>query len=309
MIGRGRSRYAASILRKRALRSIVIFLAVLLALGSSVFALHAWNSQGGGAGADALKAWNNASYEVVYKSAQEHLEKKPLSVFWLSLRGFSAYQIAAAQINSQDVSLYINDCIFSLRKALLLGAGNNESRLNYVLGKAYFQKGPDFADLATSTLEKAKASGYKSADLQEYLGLSYASLHEYRKSIIAFTEALGDNPSDLLLLSIARSYIELGEYEQARAYLVRCAEKTKDSKVIAQSKILLGNTLLAVGDTVEAEKEYLSVIESDEQNAEAQFALGELYASLGDSVKARASWRKALRIDPTHGPARVRLSS
>ncbi|GAB1482790.1 hypothetical protein MASR2M78_16060 [Treponema sp.] len=101
----------------------------------------------------------------------------------------------------------------------------------------------------------------------------------------------------------------MGEHEQARAYLVRCLEKSKDSEIVAQARILLGNVLLAVGDSVRAEKEYLSVIESDEKNAEAQFALGELYASLGDSVKARASWRKALRIDPTHGLARVRLSS
>ncbi|GAB1482789.1 hypothetical protein MASR2M78_16050 [Treponema sp.] len=202
MIGRGRSRYGASILRKRALRSIVIFLVVLLALGSSFFALHTWNSQGGGAGAEALKEWNNASYDTVYKKSQDHLEKKPLSVFWLSLRGFSAYQLATAQINTQDVSRYIDDSIFSLRKALLIGSGNNEARLNYVLGKAYFQKGTDFADLAISSLEKARETGYKANDLQEYLGLSYASLHEYRKSIVAFTQALGDNPSDLLLLSV-----------------------------------------------------------------------------------------------------------
>jgi Tfp pilus assembly protein PilF len=49
-------------------------------------------------------------------------------------------------------------------------------------------------------------------------------------------------------------------------------------------------------------------MEEGGENAEAHFQLGELYAGGGDSTRARAEWRRAVRIDPAHGPARTRLN-
>jgi len=163
----------------------------------------------------------------------------------------------------------------------------------------------------------ANEASFKTADLAEYLGLSYAALRDYRRSVAAFTQALQpaaidgaetEQIADLLLLSIARSYVALGDSDSARPYLTRCVDESKDSLVIAQARLLLGSIMAQAGDLAGAELQYTTVIELDAQNAEAHFQLGELYHNAGDTVKARAEWRKTIRIDPTHGLAHSRLS-
>ncbi|MDR0497949.1 MAG: tetratricopeptide repeat protein [Treponema sp.] len=52
----------------------------------------------------------------------------------------------------------------------------------------------------------------------------------------------------------------------------------------------------------------MKVLEENHENADAHYQLGELYAMEGDTTRARAEWRRALRLDPTHGPARGRLN-
>lgn len=309
MIGRAPSSFGASIHRKRLLRSIAAIAALVLAVAGTAAGLSAWIDRGGGGNkALALKAWDEGSYAEVHRIASESLVKTPLERFWLTLHGLSAYQLAAAQISATERAEYIDDAVESLRKALIDKPGSSEARLRYVLGKAYYHKGPEYADLAVSELEAAKAASYQAADLHEYLGLSYAALKDYRSSVVAFTQALGDDPSDLLLLAIAQSYQELGEEEQARAYLIRCVDKSKDALVVAQARLSLAKAYIAMGDFASAENEINETLKADDANADAHYYLGEVYAANGDSVRSRAEWRKALRITPTHGPARARLS-
>ena len=169
-------------------------------------------------------------------------------------------------------------------------------------------------DLAVKYLEKAKTAGFNASDIPEYLGLAYAALHDYRSSVAAFSLALtgkdenGAAPSDVLLLSIARSYLALEEYDIARSYLVHCLEISRDARTKAVARLLLGNILFQTGDLEAAEAEYLALIEESGENADARFQLGELYALQGDLTRARAEWRRALRINPVHGPARSRLN-
>ena len=238
------------------------------------------------------------------------LRDNPMDFFLLTINGFSAYQLGIAQINNFDTLFYINECIWSLRKALLLREGASDGRIFYVLGKAYYNKGAGFADLAVSYLEKARASRYWAEDIPEYLGLAYAAIGDFRNSVAVFAEALasGHEHSDILLLSIARSYIALEENEQARAYLMRCLDISRDSQTIAAARLLHGNTLVKLGNYAGAENEYLKVIEEGGENAEAHYQLGELYALAGDPTRARAEWRRAIRIDPAHGPSRSRLN-
>jgi tetratricopeptide (TPR) repeat protein len=252
-------------------------------------------------------SFESGAYETAYIQSREMLVEKPLDSYLLTMHGFSAYQIAIAQINNFDTLSYVNDCIWSLRKALLSGENSQDGRVFYVLGKAYYYKGPEYADLAVYYLEKAKAS-HKAGDIPEYLGLAYAAIRDFRSSVASFAQALTKEPSDILLLSIARSYLALGETEPAYAYLLRCLEISRDSKTITAGRLLLGNTLAEIGDIGGAEAEYLKVVEADAENAEAHYQLGELYALDGDATRARAEWRRALRLDPAHGPARSRLN-
>ena len=254
--------------------------------------------------------FESGAFEAAYTKSTLMLEERPLDSYLLTINGFSAYQLSIAQINSVDTLSYMDDSIWSLRKALLSRENSQDGRVFYVLGKAYFYKGQAFADLAVEYLEKALAVNFRASDIPEYLGLAYAALGDYRNSVAAFSLALTGNsePSDLLLLSIARSYLAIDEAESARAYLIRCLQISRDANTIAVARLFLGNTLMKIGDLAAAEAEYLKVIEDTGENAEAHFQLGELYALRGDTTRARAEWRRAIRLDPTHVSARSRLN-
>jgi tetratricopeptide (TPR) repeat protein len=298
--------YGADFKKKRTLQKVLL-LAIVVVLVSLIPAVYfKLNSYRAGERRELRNSFESALFEIAYNKSGEMLEETPLDFPLLTIHGFSAYELAIAQINSFDILTYINDCIWSLRKAMLLR--ENSPELHYVLGKAYYYKGSGYADLAVDYLEKAKAASYKADDIPEYLGLAYAAIRDFRSSVAAFTQALTKEPSDLLLLSIARSYLALEENEPGRAYLVRCLETSKDSRTITAARLLLGSVLVNTGDMRGAEAEYLKLIEEDGDNAEAHFQLGELYAADGDPTRARAEWRRALRIDPSHGPARSRLN-
>jgi tetratricopeptide (TPR) repeat protein len=306
MFSRRQTAFGADLKRKRLVRN-VFFGAVALGILSLLLLLYNKSQGKGGIEQKQLRnSFESGVFEDVYSQSSELLKQDTMDSFLLSMRGFSAYQLAIAQINNFDTLFYVDECIWSLRKALLLKENSNDGRIFYVLGKAYYYKGPSYADLAVNYLEKAQAL-YKSADIPEYLGLAYASLNDYRSSVAAFSQALY-RPSDVLLLSIAKSYLALEEELKAKAYLLQCLEISMDSKTSAAARLLLGNTLVKEGNLDGAEEEYLLAIEENDENAEAHFRLGELYALRGDATGARAEWRRTLRIDPTHAPARNRLN-
>jgi tetratricopeptide (TPR) repeat protein len=266
---------------------------------------------------DLVQLWKNGLYQEVFDVSAKELEKKPLDYFLLSFHGFAAYQIAIAQINNQDMITYIDESILSLRKALFSKEKSNNGRLCYMLGKAYFCKGADYSDLAIQYLESAQKSSFSAPDMPEYLGLAYAAVRDYRKSVAAFSQALipaadasGEDGSanDALLLAIAKSYFELEEIDNAGAYLIHCLDISKDFNTIAEARLLLGNIMLKKGDIDEAERQYVSIIEEGGEFADVRFQLGELYAERGETIRARAEIRKALRIDPNYAPAIARLA-
>jgi tetratricopeptide (TPR) repeat protein len=287
---------------------LILLVAIIFSLG--VLLYFNWRSKLGDEQAEFVQLWEAGSYEKVYRLSGERLFDNPMECSLLSLRGFSAYQLALSQINNSEMLGYIDECIWSLRKALLSKGGGNDGGIFYVLGKAYYYKGSGYTDLAIKFLEAARKEAYEAWDIPEYLGLAYAGVQDYRRSVASFSLALNHagHPSDLLLLSIARSYIELGEGDTARAYLVRCVEVSKDSNNRARARLLLGDVLVKAGDLKGAEDQYLAIINEGNENAEAHYQLGELYNAGGDTAKARAEWRKAVRIDPAYGPARARLN-
>jgi tetratricopeptide (TPR) repeat protein len=257
-----------------------------------------------------LRVWNANDFEQAYKISKNALSSKPLDYFLLTYNGFSAYQLGISQINSFNTLVYINECIHSLRKAFLLKNSSSDGRICYVLGKAYAYKGTEYAELAIKYLEAAKDLSYNAVDIPEYLGLAYAAYGDYRGSVEAFSQALvlSQKPSDSLLLSIARSYMELEEYAIAVDYLQRCIDSSPDSKSILIARLLLAEVLRITGDHDGAENQYVSILKDAGENAEIHYQLGELYSLKGDAVRARSEWRLAYRQDPAHAKARTRLN-
>jgi tetratricopeptide (TPR) repeat protein len=310
--------------RRRFRRWFLIVLAALLVTASLFFALNFFRSRTS-ARAELLRLWKSGAYEEIYNVSGGLLKEKPLDYEYLTIHGFAAYQMGAAQISKADTVVFIDECIESLRRALLVKPGGKNAGGNvfYVLGKAYYYKGEEYAGEAVKYLEMARDVSYQAGDIPQYLGLAYAALKDYYASIAAFTEALtpvsraeaggeGAAPAeetapDSLLLAIAKSYLALGEAGQARAYLVRCIETSKDARAVNTARFLLGGSLAGAGDREGAKALFQAVLDEEPANADALFQMGEMLAAEGSNVRARAMWRAALRSNPAHKEALARL--
>ncbi|MDR0623292.1 MAG: hypothetical protein LBG10_02565 [Treponema sp.] len=182
---RTRSNYGLHIHRIKAIHAAVTVIIVLLVISVSIpFFIGRWN-RSGNERKELLAYWEAGSFDKIFSASGAALVSRPMDYFLLTLRGFSAYQLGIAQINNQDTLAYINECIWSLRKALLLKNSQDDGRVYYVLGKAYCYKGNEYADLAVKYLEKAREVLYKARDIPEYLGLAYAAIRDYRGSVEA----------------------------------------------------------------------------------------------------------------------------
>ena len=311
---KGKYNYKSQIHRVNALRVVLIFLAIALAIGIPLFLISGIQSKKNNERRHILQAWESGAYDAAYFLSTEALASKPMDYFLLTISGFSAFQLGISQLNNTDTLHYIDQCILNLRKAIQLKEAATDGRLFYVLGKAYYYKGEEYIDLTIAYLEKARELLYEAPDIPEYLGLAYAASGDFRSSVEAFTLALNPafvrtsvQPSDLLLLSIARSYFELGEMETARAYLLHCLEISKDSKTIITARFLLAEIYINTGNDDDAEKQYKFVLDDTGYNGEAYYQLGEIYARRGNTVGARAQWRSITASDPLYQKAQARL--
>jgi tetratricopeptide (TPR) repeat protein len=315
-----RSGYGTYIHRKKNFHAAAAIVVVSLAVFLLSLVIFNIKNRQGIEKKELLALWEGGNYREVYELSRAELQKKPVDSFLLTLCGFSAYQVGISQINISDTLTYIDECIFTLRKALLIKNIVNTERIYYILGKAYYYKGQGYADLAVKYLEMARDGGYLAGDIPEYLGLAYAAVRDYRASVAVFTLALeapasldgeesqdaGKRSPDELLLSIAKSYMALEEPDSARAYLVRCIETSRDSGARVRARLLLGEILGGAGNDEDAEAQYAAVLEEAGDNAEAHYRLGELYYARGNTTRTRAELRSALKIDPAHELARKR---
>jgi len=304
-----RSRSGRHIYRLNKIRNFVFVLVIFFAAAALVLFITNLQNNVKNNKRELINIWNAGNYEQTYKISKDALNDKPFDYFLLTINGFSAYQWGISQINNHNTIYYIDSCIRSLRKAMLLKNSSNDARIFYVLGKAYSYKGPEYSDLAVKYLEMAYNRHYEAQDIPEYLGLAYAAAGDYRSSVEAFTKAFKTGSlSDNLLMSIARSYMAMEEYNMASGYLQRCIDLSPDSKSIFTARLLLAEIYIHLGDNNNAQAQYLSVLNESGENAEVRYQLGELFNLMGDTTRARAEWRIAYRQDPTHAKARARLN-
>jgi tetratricopeptide (TPR) repeat protein len=304
------SSYGRHIYLLKRIRSIgIVFLSVLI-LSATVLLIFHFKNGVTNERRELLRVWNEGDFYQAFEISKNALTEKPVDYFLLTINGFSAYQLGISQINNQNTLQYINECIFSLRKAVMQKEAAKDGRVYYVLGKAYGYKGIEYSDLAVKYLEIANSLSYEAHDIPEYLGLSYAAYGDYRSSVAAFAQALtpGKPSSDNLLLSISRSYMAMKDYDMAQGYLLRCIETSADSRSENMARLLLGELYSAIGDYDRAETQYLKILNETGENAEVRYQLGELYNIKGDTTRARSEWRMAYRQDPSHVKARARLN-
>lgn len=254
------------------------------------------------------KDWEQNNYLSVYEKSGLILNKRPLDGSVLALHGFASYYLFTQQIDSTIAQTYLVSAITNLRNAWYRVSESEKTQIAYVLGKAYYQKGFFYADLAMKYLEIAKQSDMQFDDLSEFYGLSASLLGDYNTSVEAFIDALSKQPSDLLLFTLAQNYLNLQNYEKAKQYFIETIRTTKDELLVLKCRNMLGNVFLLELNYADAVNEFNTIIEKDPNFADAHYGLGVIYESQGDLIKARAEWRKAIRINPVHTGARLKLN-
>ena len=298
--------------RKKRARVVIIPVAVVV-LAAVVGAIFLFNVPsrlfGGGAARkppgrlpDLFRA---EKYDDTISAADAILTGDPLNAIALSYKGFAAFYKSVSQDAAEERMPWLDEAVVALRRARLAGtpfAGETD----YVLGKAYFNKGKYYYDLAISSIESSVARGYVQKDSYEYIGQAWSQLGDYPKAIDAFLLALKDDPGDLLLLTIGQTYYQMKRTSDAVDYLLRTLNKTEDKEIEERARFLLGGIYLDGGELFKAEEQFLAIVKLDPRSADAHYNLGEVYAKMNDPVRARAEWRNALIIDPSHYGAKLR---
>lgn len=257
--------------------------------------------------------WEKRDYQAVYDIANNILEKKPLHNTARTLKAYSSFYIAVAQTENNDTQKYLDESINNLRIALQNAKKETRGQIEYMLGKAYHFKDKYssynfYSDLCIKYLRMAQNDLYHEDDISECLGLSYAALGDSANSIPALTEALLVRETDVLLLEIAEQYYNTGAGNAAKQYLMRVNAISENEDVVTRSRIVLGNILIDEQKYDEAKKEFESILEKNENSADAHYGLGVIYEKQNDLVKARSEWRKCLRIQVNHPGAKQKMA-
>jgi tetratricopeptide (TPR) repeat protein len=256
-----------------------------------------------------LEAWNSGDRPGTLELSTAALAQFPFDPFYLSMHGIAAYYVAADSPEGDERQVLIEDALFSLRKALdQQGKLPIQGQVEYVLGKIYFQKGAPWMDLAVQQLERSLEDGYEAKDSEQFLALSYAGIGDHASAVLHFEKALAKESSDILKLSAAISYKELGDVDKTVEYLSSSIDSASDGLLVQRARFLLGEIAMEKGDLPEAEKLYRSIVDTDPGSAEGWYRLGLVAEALKDPIAARAAWRKTTTIDPNHIEARKKLA-
>jgi len=309
--------YTGSYLARRRRKRIIIALALAASIALlAVIALRlektgVFSRMSAGAAVSkqqVLADWGTKKWDVVRSESLAALSSHPLDAFYLSFRGLASFYKGMDLPDGEDKSALVDEAIISLRKALASGGQMPKAQVEYVLGKAYFDKGDSYFDEAVKYLELSIAAGYLAADSREYLALAYSGLGDTGGAIRNFEAAMLKNRSDLLLIAAAKAYVDANAGVKAEALLLEVLANGNDDLAKENGRFMLGEIYKARGENAKAEEQYLLILNKNPASAEAHYRLGLVYQNRGDPIKARAEWRKAVSIDPMHAAARQKLT-
>jgi Uncharacterized protein conserved in bacteria len=305
--------YLARRRRKRiaAILAVVAILALLCAVGFrlSKSGALARASEGQAVSKQKINSeWNAKKWDDVRKDCVTSLASRPLDSYYLCFAGLASYYRGMEYPDGEDRATLVDESVVHLRKALAAGGHLPKAQVEYVLGKAYYEKGDAYFDESVKFMEASIADGYLASDSREYLALAYVGTGDKQKAIKNFEAALAKSRSELLLIAAAKAYSDADEGVKAEALLLEALANGKDEVTKESGRFLLGDIYRARGQLDKAEEQYSAALKEDQASAEAHYRLGLIYQARGDSIKARAEWRKAVSIDPMHAASRQKLA-
>jgi tetratricopeptide (TPR) repeat protein len=236
------------------------------------------------------------------------LRSSPFSQEYLVYRGYSYFLLGEDEEDQDKKNNFLEMAILDLRKSMAIGIPDkNKANIFFCIGKIYYYFGEPYYLQALQYLRRSMDAGNKRIDLYYVLGLVLSHLGKYDESVKVFSEALGHEESEIVLLAIANSYYKNNDIENAKKYLNRIMNISTDPKIKEKAFFLFGEIAFKEKNYSEAKDHFDKVVSLNENNASAYFYLGEIYYLQNDIVKARALWRKTLEIDPSHIMALKRI--
>jgi tetratricopeptide (TPR) repeat protein len=250
--------------------------------------------------------WSEGRYDEILAASEVMLKRNPLDPGALAFRGFAAFQKGVGEGTAEERTPWLEEAVVSLRRARLV-SGQLAAEIEYVLAKAAYHRGKYSYDQTISFMQSAIDRGYIRPDSYEYLGMAWTQLGDPDKGLVAFKQALEQEQTDILLLTIGQTYYQMKHTDEAVDYFLRALNMTKDTAIERQARFQLGQIYLDRSELFKAEEQYRALVTLDPRSADAHFYLGETYAKMNDAVKARAEWRAAFALDNQHFGARLRL--
>ena len=292
------------------LKYAVLFLCVAFIAGGAFFFINAYRTRYFHVPSlnTVYGDWDNKDYAAVYAKTAQILERRPMDGTALALHGFAAYYLFAEQTDVSAGAEYLTAAVVHLRRARYLIKETDIPKIAYILGKAYYQQGYYYADLAVKYLDEAYTGGITASDLPEFRGMAASLLGDTDKALEAFTQALALNPSDLILYVVAENYKKKGDIQNAQLYLFETIKKTNDAVLEVRCRNQLGLLFLEENKYAEALEQFKRVLEKDINSADAHYGIGLVYEKQGDIIKARYEWRQAIRLNPIHTETRAKLN-
>lgn len=252
--------------------------------------------------------WESSSYNSVYLKSEIILKNDPFNAQALAFRGFASYYIYVSEPEeANNTTMYLENTIVSLRQAMYFIKEKDIGKLSYILGKAYYQKGEYYADLAIKYLSIAEASGLSFTDLHEFKGMAYLLLGQENEAISSLTLALKETPSPFLLYVLGETYLKVEDFQSAKQYFFETIGKTKDELLQLKCRYHIGSILFDEGEFERAKVEFEAIIEKDDTSSDAHYGLGLIFEREGQLAKARSEWRRALKLNPSHEKTREKL--
>jgi tetratricopeptide (TPR) repeat protein len=254
-----------------------------------------------------LELANAGRYDEVLSRSTAVLAERPLDSETLLLRGIAHFYRAVGAAAEEEREPHLDQAIISVRRARLDTNLRARPEAGYVLGKAYFHKGPFYYDQAVAYLAQSLADGYEAADTHEYLGLAHMRSGELETGLQHFTLALERRPTARLYLAVGQIFQRLGRNDEAVAHFQSALSNAADLDLEVRTRFLLGGLLLERARFSEARDQYHEILKLIPGSADALVYLGDAHAGLGDGAQARAAWRRARTTDPLHHGANLRL--
>lgn len=227
-------------------------------------------------------------------------------------RGIGEYK-TALQLDPYNPSLHeslgmayytgqnVDEAIKEMQRAVMLDPENVEYRK--ALGVMYEAQGN--TDMARKEYQKAIEIAPKDALAQGLLGRIYLQQNLTHLAIYQFQKSLECDPRSRLINSLlGKAYMRLEQFESAVASFRKAVELTPKTESVRSQEILgknyyyLGQSLLQIGKTEEAEEALEQSTQFLPTFAKAFHSLYKVLSRLGERQKAARSVEKAARLDP-----------